>query len=160
MRPDRDPAQRDGGQHVSRLATGRAQQGFAGRRVNRIDADARAYRHIGTLAVEFKVHARHALADASRQRDQVRLEARTAEADRAKRDAEAAQAAAQQAQAQAQASLQKAEAGVPTAQSNLARQERLVGSGATQAFPPAATMAACLSRGIGLETMTNAASKR
>lgn len=36
------------------------------------------------------------------------------------------------AQAQAQASLQKAEAGVPTAQSNLARQERLVGSGATQ----------------------------
>lgn len=34
--------------------------------------------------------------------------------------------------AQAQASLQKAEAGVPTAQSNLARQERLVGSGATQ----------------------------
>lgn len=36
------------------------------------------------------------------------------------------------AQAQAQASLQKAEAGVPTARSNLARQERLVGSGATQ----------------------------
>lgn len=34
--------------------------------------------------------------------------------------------------AQSQASLQKAEAGVPTAQSNLARQERLVGSGATQ----------------------------
>lgn len=36
------------------------------------------------------------------------------------------------AQAQSQASLQKAEAGVPTAKSNLARQERLVGSGATQ----------------------------
>lgn len=36
------------------------------------------------------------------------------------------------AEAQAQASLQKAEAGVPTAQSNLSRQERLVGSGATQ----------------------------
>lgn len=36
------------------------------------------------------------------------------------------------AQAQAEASLQKAEAGVPTAKSNLARQERLVGSGATQ----------------------------
>lgn len=34
--------------------------------------------------------------------------------------------------AQAQATLQKAEAGVPTAKSNLARQERLVGSGATQ----------------------------
>lgn len=36
----------------------------------------------------------------------------------------------------------------------------LLGSGATQAFPPAATMAACLSRGIGLETMTNAAAAR
>ncbi|MGL4197673.1 MAG: efflux RND transporter periplasmic adaptor subunit [Allorhizobium sp.] len=36
------------------------------------------------------------------------------------------------AQAQAQATVQKAEAGVPTAKSNLARQERLVGSGATQ----------------------------
>ncbi|KPF41187.1 efflux RND transporter periplasmic adaptor subunit [Rhizobium sp. G187] len=34
--------------------------------------------------------------------------------------------------AQAEATLRKAEAGVPTAQSNLARQERLVGSGATQ----------------------------
>jgi membrane fusion protein (multidrug efflux system) len=34
--------------------------------------------------------------------------------------------------AQAQASLEKAEASVPTAQSNLARQERLVNSGATQ----------------------------
>ena len=36
----------------------------------------------------------------------------------------------------------------------------LLGSGATQAFPPPATMAACLSRGIGLETMTNAAAAR
>ena len=36
------------------------------------------------------------------------------------------------ASAQAEASLRKAEASVPTAQSNLARQERLVGSGATQ----------------------------
>lgn len=36
----------------------------------------------------------------------------------------------------------------------------LLGCGATQAFPPAATMAACLSRGIGLETMTNAAAAR
>lgn len=34
--------------------------------------------------------------------------------------------------AQAQASLQRAKAGIPTAQSNLARQERLVGSGATE----------------------------
>lgn len=36
----------------------------------------------------------------------------------------------------------------------------LLGSGATQAFPPAAAMGACLSRGIGLETMTNAAAAR
>lgn len=36
----------------------------------------------------------------------------------------------------------------------------LIGSGATQAFPPAATMAACLGRGIGIEVMTNAAAAR
>jgi len=36
----------------------------------------------------------------------------------------------------------------------------LLGSGDAQAFPPPATMAACLSRGIGLETMTNAAAAR
>lgn len=36
----------------------------------------------------------------------------------------------------------------------------LLGTGATQAFPPAAVMAACLSRGIGLEAMTNAAAAR
>src|SRR3546814_2220415 len=36
----------------------------------------------------------------------------------------------------------------------------LLGSGETQAFPPAETMAACLSQGIGLETMTNAAAAR
>ena len=36
----------------------------------------------------------------------------------------------------------------------------LLGSGATQAFPPAATMAACLSRGIGIEVMSNAAAAR
>ncbi|MEN5059732.1 Mth938-like domain-containing protein [Luteimonas sp. TWI1416] len=36
----------------------------------------------------------------------------------------------------------------------------LLGTGATQAFPPAATMAACLSRGVGLEAMTNAAAAR
>lgn len=36
----------------------------------------------------------------------------------------------------------------------------LLGCGATQTFPPAATLAACLSRGIGLETMTNAAAAR
>lgn len=36
----------------------------------------------------------------------------------------------------------------------------LLGSGATQAFPPAAAMAVCLSRGIGFEVMTNAAAAR
>src|SRR3546814_15829418 len=36
----------------------------------------------------------------------------------------------------------------------------LLGSGETQAFPPAETMAACLSQGIGLETMTHAAAAR
>ncbi|TWG88686.1 uncharacterized protein L599_000500000020 [Luteimonas sp. J16] len=36
----------------------------------------------------------------------------------------------------------------------------LLGCGATQAFPPAATMAASLARGVGLESMTNAAAAR
>lgn len=36
----------------------------------------------------------------------------------------------------------------------------VLGSGAAQAFPPAAVAAACLSRGIGLETMTNDAAAR
>lgn len=36
----------------------------------------------------------------------------------------------------------------------------LLGSGGMQAFPPAETLAACLTRGIGLETMTNAAAAR
>ena len=36
----------------------------------------------------------------------------------------------------------------------------LLGSGAKQAFPPAQTLAACLSQGIGLETMTNDAVAR
>ncbi|MCL1634165.1 Mth938-like domain-containing protein [Luteimonas sp. SX5] len=36
----------------------------------------------------------------------------------------------------------------------------LLGTGATQAFPPAQTAAACLSRGIGLEAMTNSAAAR
>lgn len=44
----------------------------------------------------------------------------------------------------------------------LALQPELIvlGAGATQAFPPAAALAACLQRGIGLETMTNAAAAR
>jgi uncharacterized protein len=36
----------------------------------------------------------------------------------------------------------------------------LLGSGDRQQFPPAATMAACLTRGIGVEVMTNAAAAR
>lgn len=44
----------------------------------------------------------------------------------------------------------------------LALQPALVvlGTGALQQFPPAAVMAACLQRGIGLEAMTNAAAAR
>ena len=36
----------------------------------------------------------------------------------------------------------------------------VLGAGAIQAFPPPETLAACLGRGIGLETMTNAAAAR
>ena len=36
----------------------------------------------------------------------------------------------------------------------------LLGTGARQAFPPAAVMAACLTRGIGIEVMDNAAAAR
>ena len=36
----------------------------------------------------------------------------------------------------------------------------VLGSGETQAFPPAEVAATCLRRGIGLETMTNAAAAR
>lgn len=36
----------------------------------------------------------------------------------------------------------------------------ILGSGATQVFPPAQVLAACLRRGIGLETMNNAAAAR
>jgi uncharacterized protein len=36
----------------------------------------------------------------------------------------------------------------------------LLGTGERQVFPPAAVMAACLSLGIGLEVMTNAAAAR
>ena len=36
----------------------------------------------------------------------------------------------------------------------------LLGCGGSQAFPPQETLAACLSRGIGLDAMTNAAAAR
>ena len=44
----------------------------------------------------------------------------------------------------------------------LALQPELIvlGTGAQQTFPPAAVMAACLQRGIGIEVMTNAAAAR
>lgn len=83
----------------------------AQRRESLADVDRLAYvakQRIATAQEVAKAKAAEAnIADASRQRDQVRLDARTAEADRAKRDAEAAQAAAQQAQAQAQATMQQ-----------------------------------------------------
>lgn len=42
----------------------------------------------------------------------------------------------------------------------LAPEVILLGSGERQVFPPARTLAACLSRGIGLEVMTNSAAAR
>lgn len=36
----------------------------------------------------------------------------------------------------------------------------LLGTGPAQVFPPAATLAACLQRGIGIEVMSNAAAAR
>jgi len=36
----------------------------------------------------------------------------------------------------------------------------VLGTGATQVFPPAAILAACLQRGVGIEVMTNAAAAR
>ncbi|TLX21833.1 Mth938-like domain-containing protein [Thermomonas fusca] len=36
----------------------------------------------------------------------------------------------------------------------------LLGTGATQVFPPAAALATCLRRGIGIEVMSNAAAAR
>ncbi|MFC3551111.1 Mth938-like domain-containing protein [Lysobacter cavernae] len=42
----------------------------------------------------------------------------------------------------------------------LAPEVILLGTGAAQKFPPATALAACLSRGVGLEAMTNAAAAR
>jgi len=97
----------------------------AARRESLNDVDRLAYvakQRIATAMEVAKGKAAEAdIADASRQRDQVRLEARTAEADRAKREAEAAQAAAAQAQAQAQAAQQQAAA---TQEQNAALMQR------------------------------------
>lgn len=51
------------------------------------------------------------------------------------------------------------EAGIETLL-NLGPEVILLGTGATQIFPPAAVMAMALSRGVGLEVMTNAAAAR
>jgi outer membrane protein OmpA-like peptidoglycan-associated protein len=76
----------------------------AARRESLNDVDRLAYvakQRIATAQEVAKAKAAEAnIADAARQRDQVRLEARTAEAERAKREAEAAQAQAQAAQQQ------------------------------------------------------------
>ena len=83
----------------------------AARRESLNDVDRLAYvakQRIATAQEVAKGKAAEAnIADASRQRDQVRLDARTAEAERAKREAEAATAQAQQAQAAAQAAQQQ-----------------------------------------------------
>ena len=85
----------------------------AARRESLADVDRLAYvakQRIATAMEVAKGKAAEAgIADASRERDQVRLAARTAEADRAKREAEAAQTQAAQAQMQAQAAQQQAQ---------------------------------------------------
>ncbi|MGI4842579.1 MAG: OmpA family protein [Janthinobacterium lividum] len=86
----------------------------AARRESLNDVDRLAYvakQRVATAVEVARAKAAEAdIANASRERDQVRLAARTAEADRAKREAEAAQAQAAQAQAQAQAAQQQAAA--------------------------------------------------
>ena len=42
----------------------------------------------------------------------------------------------------------------------LAPELLLLGTGARQVFPPAATLATCLQRGVGIEVMSNAAAAR
>jgi outer membrane protein OmpA-like peptidoglycan-associated protein len=96
----------------------------AARRESLSDIDRLAYvakQRIATAQEVAKGKAEANIADASRQRDMVRLDARTAEADRAKRDAEAAQAQAQQAQGQAE---QAQAAALAAQQQNAALSER------------------------------------
>jgi len=97
----------------------------AARREAVADVDRLAYlakQRVATAVEVARAKAAEAdMANAARERDQVRLEARTLEADRAKREAEAAQAAAAQAQMQAQAAQQQAAA---TQQQNAALAQR------------------------------------
>ncbi|MFC0252650.1 OmpA family protein [Massilia consociata] len=86
----------------------------AARRESLNDIDRLAYvakQRIATAIEVAKAKAAEAdIANAAQQRDQVRLEARTAEAERARREAEAAQAQAAQARMQAEAAQQQAAA--------------------------------------------------
>jgi outer membrane protein OmpA-like peptidoglycan-associated protein len=85
-----------------------------------------AKQRIGTAQEVAKSKAAEAeVADASRQRDRVQLEARTAEADRAKRDAAAAQAQVATAQAQAQDAQAQAAAAQQQAAQQADRASRL-----------------------------------
>lgn len=85
----------------------------AARKENAADVDKLAYiakQRIGVAQeVAKQKGAEASVADAARQRDQLRLDARTAEADRAKRGAEQAQAEAEAAKAQADAARMAAE---------------------------------------------------
>jgi outer membrane protein OmpA-like peptidoglycan-associated protein len=85
-----------------------------------------AKQRIATAQEVAKTKAAEAeVANASRQRDQVQLEARTAEADRAKRDAAAAQAQAAAAQQQAQDAQAQADAARQQAAQQAERATRL-----------------------------------
>lgn len=86
----------------------------AARRDSLNDVDRLAYvakQRIASAVELAKAKAAEAeVANAGRERDQVRLEARTAEAERARREAQAAQSQAEQARMQAQSAQQQAEA--------------------------------------------------
>ncbi|MYN11119.1 OmpA family protein [Pseudoduganella aquatica] len=85
----------------------------AARKENAAEVDKLAYLAKQRIGVAQEVAkqkgAEASVADAARQRDQLRLDARTAEADRAKRGAEQAQAEAEAAKAQADAARMAAE---------------------------------------------------
>ena len=97
----------------------------AARRESLNDIDRLAYlakQKIATAQEVAKTKAAEAdIANASRERDAVRLEARTAEAERARREAEAAQA--QAASAQAQAATAQQQAAAAQAQAEAAQQQ-------------------------------------
>lgn len=99
----------------------------AARKDDAVEVDKLAYLAKQRIAVAQEVAkqkgAEASVADSARQRDQIRLEARTAEADQAKRGAE---------QAQAQALAAKAQADAATAEANAARLATESQAGATR----------------------------